>query len=85
MMKAALICLSFLLAACGQPGEGESCEGSNSTDACDDGLVCTKEAKETVCRLMCDDPAVVCPDGTACNGISGGSHKSCQPKTTPVP
>lgn len=77
-MKLVLVMCGLLVAACA-PGEGEECDTSNSTDDCDDGLVCTKEATATVCRILCDDPAVVCPDGTTCNGISGGSHKSCQP------
>ena len=69
----------LLLAGCGGGGEGDSCSTSNSTDECDDGLVCTKETKATVCRLLCDNPAIECRMGTTCNGISGGSHKSCQP------
>ncbi len=77
-MKHLVLVFAMTLAACA-PGEGEPCDTSNSTDDCDDGLVCTKETKETVCRILCDDPSVVCPEGTACNGISGGSHKSCQP------
>lgn len=74
-----LLVMVLMLAACGGGGEGDSCKTSNATEECDDGLVCTKETKETVCRKLCDDPAVVCPEGTQCNGISGGSHKSCQP------
>ena len=71
--------LIALAAACGKPGEGEECDTPNSTDDCDDGLVCTNEASGNACRKLCDDAAVTCPTGTACNGISGGSHKSCQP------
>lgn len=76
-MKLVLV-MCLLVAACA-PGEGEECDTSNSTDDCDDGLVCTKEATATVCRILCDDASVTCPDGTTCTGISGGSHKSCQP------
>ena len=75
-MKCSLLML--LLIGC-TAGEGEECETSNSTDDCDEGLVCTKETAATVCRILCDDAATQCPSGTQCNGISGGSHKSCQP------
>ena len=68
-----------LAVGCGKPGEGEMCSTSNSTDDCDSGLVCTKESAATVCRTLCDDAAVQCPTGKTCSGISGGSHKSCQP------
>ena len=78
-MKLSAIVFALLVTACGKPGEGEECTSSNSTDDCDDRLVCTKESAKTVCRLMCDDAAVTCPTGTTCSGISGGSHKSCQP------
>ena len=79
VMRSILAAVILTLAACGAPGEGESCTTSNSTDECDNGLVCTKEASATVCRKLCDDANVTCPTGTTCNGISGGSHKSCQP------
>lgn len=75
-----IIAILVFLAACGGGDEGDSCSTSNSTEDCNDGLVCTKETTDTVCRKLCDDPAATCPTGTACNGISGGSHKSCQPK-----
>lgn len=78
MIKQILVAALFVV-ACGKPGEGEECEHSNSTDDCDDGLVCTKETAKTVCRLLCDDANVVCPTGTTCNGVANGNHKSCQP------
>jgi hypothetical protein len=72
--------LALILFACSGPAsEGDACSSSNSTDDCDDGLVCTKEPTQTVCRLLCDDAAVTCPAGTFCSGVAGGSHKSCQP------
>ena len=77
-MRYALI-IALALVGCGKPGEGEDCDTPNSTDDCDDGLVCTNEAAGNVCRKLCDDATVVCPTGTTCNGISGGNHKSCQP------
>lgn len=78
-MKKLIAIVGLLLAGCGAPGLGEECDTSNSTEDCDEGLVCTKEATATVCRILCDDASVVCPQGTTCSGISGGSHKSCQP------
>lgn len=78
-MRASILAVLLAMAACGDPGEGDACESSNSTDECGDGLVCTGESTATVCRLLCDDAADVCPDGTTCTGISNGSHKSCQP------
>lgn len=80
-MKSFALVLTILCTACGGGGEGDTCDSSNSTENCDDGLVCTKEATQTVCRVLCDDASVTCPQGTAYSGISGGSHKSCQPST----
>jgi hypothetical protein len=77
MWKLAL--LTSLLVACGKPGLNEECSTSNSTDECDDGLVCTKEANATVCLKSCTN-GEACPTGTTCSGVSGGSEKSCQPK-----
>lgn len=64
---------------CGAAEIGEECDTSNSTDECVDGAVCTNEADGVNrCRKLCNDMAD-CPAGTSCNGISGGSNKSCQP------
>jgi len=79
------ICFALLLFACGKPGVGDSCTASDNTDECDDGLVCTKETTKTVCETLCDDTTVTCPMGTTCTGISGGSHKSCQPTGSATP
>lgn len=76
---ALLLTAAAPLAACDKPGLGEACTTSNSTDECQDGLVCTKESSGTVCRQSCTLQDS-CPMGTACNGVSGGSEKSCQPK-----
>lgn len=69
---------SLTLVACGPPGIGEECSASDSTEECEDGAVCTKEAAATVCRKLCETQ-VDCPNGTTCSGVSGGSNKSCQP------
>ena len=78
-MRAVL--LALWLVACGSSpaGEGETCVRSNSLDECDDGLVCTREQAQTVCRVLCDDASVRCPTGTICSSIPGGPHRSCQP------
>jgi hypothetical protein len=78
------IALAFLalapLAGCSGAGEvGEACDKSNSRDECVDGAVCTNEADHTNrCRVLCERQED-CKPGTSCNGISGGSNKSCQP------
>ena len=80
------ICFAVLLFACSsKPGVGDACTTSDATDECDDGLVCTKEATKTVCETLCDSASVTCPMGTTCTGISGGSHKSCQPTGSATP
>jgi len=68
------------LAGCSGAGEvGEACDKSNSRDECVDGAVCTNEADDTNrCRVLCTKQAD-CKAETSCNGISGGSNKSCQP------
>lgn len=74
------LALAFVLAVgCGAAEIGEQCDTPNSTDECVDGAVCTNEADGiNRCRKLCDSTAD-CPPATTCNGISGGSNKSCQP------
>ena len=76
----ASLTLTFAFAlGCGAAEIGEQCDTSNSTDECVDGAVCTNEAGGiNRCRKLCVEMAD-CPAGTSCNGISGGSNKSCQP------
>jgi hypothetical protein len=67
-------------AGCGSPGLGEKCDNAGSRDACEDGLVCTNEGGNNVCRRLCTDQSQ-CPTGHSCNGVSGTNLKSCQPDT----
>jgi hypothetical protein len=75
-----LTCLAAASASCGSPGLGETCDKAGSTDACEDGLVCTNESGGDKCRQLCADQAQ-CAAGFSCNGISGTNLKSCQPDT----
>lgn len=79
-MKLVCALLVCLVGCADKPGLGEACSTSNSTDECDSGLVCTKEAAQTVCRKQCTTQAD-CPTATTCSGIAGGSLHSCQPTT----
>ena len=69
---------ALLLLSCGSAEVGESCDDTGSTDACEDGAICTNENDEAVCRLLCKD-TVECPAAHSCNGVSGSNLKSCQP------
>ena len=75
-----LTCLAGGSATCGSPGLGEECDEAGSTDACEDGLVCTNESGKNSCRQLCTDQAQ-CAAGLSCNGVSGTNLKSCQPDT----
>ena len=77
---ALVVCLALAAGlGCGAADLGEQCDTSNSTDECVDGAVCTNEADGVNrCRKLCTTMAD-CPAMTSCNGISGGSNKSCQP------
>lgn len=71
--------LLFLLCGCGGAEIGEGCDDTGSSDECVDGAVCTNEDGGSVCRAMCDEQED-CPAAHDCNGVSGTSIKSCQPK-----
>jgi hypothetical protein len=73
-----LACMSTAFAGCGSPGLGETCDKAGSTDACEDGLVCTNESDRNTCQQLCTDQAQ-CTAGLSCNGVSGTNLKSCQP------
>lgn len=78
-MRALLLCVTLGLLGCGASEIGEECDTPNDVDECVDGAVCTNEADGVNrCRKECRDMPD-CPTGTSCNGISGGSRKSCQP------
>ena len=70
-----------LAVACGGADIGEECEEGGSTDECVSGGVCTNDSEGLRCREICDTDAD-CENTTdwSCNGITGTSIKSCQPK-----
>lgn len=70
-----------LLAACGGEGEiGDDCETPGSRDECVDDAICTNDdVGRYVCRKWCNVQSD-CPPDENCNGITGSSSKSCQPK-----
>jgi hypothetical protein len=71
--------LIALASACGGTDIGESCDDEGSTDECVDDAVCTNESGErAVCRELCEEHED-CPEAHGCNGVTGSSHKSCQP------
>lgn len=76
------IVLLFLLAACGGKGElGESCDQAGGADQCVDGAVCTNLSDGALtCLKMCTVQED-CLANENCNGVSGTSIKSCQPKS----
>jgi hypothetical protein len=71
--------LLILVAACSSPGEiGEACTEASAVSQCVDSAICTNEGDDQLtCQLLCEAQED-CPDGLNCNGISGGSLKSCQ-------
>jgi hypothetical protein len=74
----ALLCAALLSPGCGSPDIGEECDDVGSTDACEDGALCTNEDQGAVCRKLCD-ATEDCPANHSCNGVSGTNLKSCQP------
>jgi hypothetical protein len=74
--------LAVLLAAvaCSGKGDiGEDCDTAGSTDDCVDGAICTNDGDARTCRRRCNDDAQ-CAASEECNGVSGTTLKSCQPK-----
>ncbi|HVJ22248.1 MAG TPA: hypothetical protein VM686_42875 [Polyangiaceae bacterium] len=74
----------FLLAApigCGAQEVGEECEDVGDDDECEDGAICTNDGASPAayCAWLCENDDH-CPPDFECNGISGTSAKSCQPK-----
>jgi hypothetical protein len=75
---ASICALGMLLGGCGGAEIGETCDTGGSADECVEGAICTNDGDGNVCRLVCevqDD----CPMDYSCNGVTGGSTKSCQP------
>jgi len=73
-----LCALTLALAGCGGAEIGETCDTGGSADECVDGAICTNESDGNVCRLICEMQED-CPMNYSCNGVTGGSTKSCQP------
>jgi len=73
--------LSTLLACGGKAEVGEKCDTAGATTECADGAICTNDSGggTFTCRKTCTEQAQ-CASGENCNGISGSSAKSCQPK-----
>ena len=79
-------CLPFLALslglaaiACGSKGAlGDGCDTPSGADECESGLLCTNGETNT-CLKECTDQDQ-CAATENCNGVSGGSLKSCQPK-----
>lgn len=72
------LALGLALVGCGGSDIGEACDTGGSTDECVDGAICTNDSAGNVCREICDTTAD-CAAGYSCNGVTGGSIKSCQP------
>ncbi len=77
--------LSFLAVAalaCASEGEiGDSCgTAGKTTDECVSGAICTNgSGGKNACRKICTEQKD-CATNESCNGVSGSSTKSCQPK-----
>lgn len=73
-------CSLALLVGCASAEIGEECDTAGATDECVDGAICTNQADGAkMCRKTCKEDAD-CGSTEACNGISGSTTKSCQPK-----
>ena len=55
------------------------CLRSLAPDECETGAVCTNVSDALTCRKVCTDQTQ-CASTENCNGVSGTSTKSCQPK-----
>ncbi len=58
---------------------GGACKDAGKTDECVSGAVCTNDSGGNYCRKTCTDQAQ-CATTESCNGVTGSSIKSCQPK-----
>jgi hypothetical protein len=78
LLLSSVLAVSLSLAGCGASEVGESCDTGGSADECVDGAICTNEDEGNTCRLVCEEQED-CPMNYSCNGVTGGSTKSCQP------
>jgi hypothetical protein len=74
-----ILFVSLFLTSCGGKGELGDGDTPSSKDECVDGAVCSNDGDSNHCRKLCTDQAQ-CGSNESCNGISGSSLKSCQPK-----
>lgn len=72
--------LTILALGCASAEIGDTCDTSGSKDECVDGAICTQiSGGSNVCRKSCTADTD-CESTEQCNGVSGASTKSCQPK-----
>ncbi|MBI2373628.1 MAG: hypothetical protein HYV07_06480 [Deltaproteobacteria bacterium] len=72
--------LALLISCGGKGAAGEGCDTPSSTDECESGLICSNDSdEEASCRKICTDQAD-CAGTENCNGVSGSTTKSCQPR-----
>ncbi len=71
--------LSLALVGCASAEIGDECDTPGDADACVDGAICTNSSDGNVCRKSCTNDDA-CGADEECNGISGSTTKSCQPK-----
>ncbi|MCO4763936.1 MAG: hypothetical protein KC502_20650 [Myxococcales bacterium] len=76
-----ILLFSVSLLACASSEIGDACDTSGAADECVEGAICTQiNSGDNVCRKTCTADTD-CGSEEACNGVSGSSTKSCQPKT----
>ncbi len=70
-----------LVAACSSDPivVGGACKNAGKTEECVDKAICSNDKGGTYCRATCTDQAQ-CSATESCNGVTGSSTKSCQPK-----
>jgi len=76
------VTLLAVFLACGANKIGEECNDQGSTDDCESGGVCGKNAAGTVvCLKICSDQTQ-CTADEDCNGVDGTNIKGCRNKAT---
>ncbi|MBM4344294.1 MAG: hypothetical protein FJ100_13070 [Deltaproteobacteria bacterium] len=82
MKRHLLLWAALLTGACASEGQvGDSCGAAGkSAGECASGAICTNTSGgKNYCRKVCTEQKD-CAATEACNGVSGSSTKSCQPK-----
>ena len=77
------LAIALLMFACASEGDvGDTCgTAGKTTDQCVAGAICTNgTGASNSCRKICTEQKD-CATNEACNGVSGSSTKSCQPKS----